>query len=269
MAQMGPPFALTRAKPLRPLACIVAALVLVLSATARAQAVDPATTAAARSLFEHGVAAADAGEHAAAAELLGRSLALRPSPVVAYNRAQSLAQLGRLVEASEMLVLAEQLASSDALHEAASALHAQLEARVSRLTVVTSEETDLVVQLDGRPLGSALLGTEMPIDAGPHVVSALRDGEVIASVERRIEEGESAVLTLVVPPRAQPVALVATPGPQRTSGDGSIDLPLVIALTTVGALAVAGLAIGLGVGLSSAPSPVVGNLSPGVVRFGP
>ena len=169
-----------------------------------------------------------------------------------------------------MLVLAEQLAASDALHEAASALHAQLEARVSRLTVVTSEEADLLVRLDGRPLGSALLGTEMPVDAGPHVVSALRDGEVIASVERRIEEGESAVLTLVVPPRAPSMGLSAAPHPEpATSSDGSIDVPLVIVLTTVGALAVAGLAIGLGVGLSSAPSPVVGNLSPGVVRFGP
>ena len=230
-----------------------------------AQASDPATTAAARSLFERGATAADAGDHATAVDLLGRSLSLRPSPVVAFNLAQSLAQLGRLLEASEALVQAERDAVDATLREAAAALRAQLSARLAHLTVTVSPpDTDAEVRLDGAPLAAALLGTATPVDPGTHVASALREGVEVARVEATVAEAERGELSLVVPLATPIVEPVVEPPP---AGDDTV---LIVVLTSVGVLVVAGLGIGLGVGLSSqAGTPVEGNLSPGIVRFGP
>jgi hypothetical protein len=239
-----------------------------------AQTTDPATTAAARSLFERGASAADAGDHATAADLLARSLALRSSPVVAFNLAQSLAQLGRLVEASETLVLAERGATNETLRAAAAELRAQIAARLAHVTVTVSPpDTDAEVRLDGSPLAAALRGTATPVDPGAHVATALREGVEVARVEVDVAEAQVADLPLVVP-----AVVVAPPPPDEVvivepivepppSGDDTV---LIAVLTTVGVLVVAGVGIGLGVGLSQqTPGPVEGNLSPRVVRFGP
>lgn len=251
--------------------CCVALLWLAVCPV-QAQSTDAATTAAARSLFERGAAAADAGDHATAADLFGRSLALRPSPVVAFNHAQSLAQLGRLVEASEMLVGVEREATNDALRAAAAELRTQLAARLARVTVIVSPtDTDVDVQLDGAPLAVVLRGTATPVDPGPHAATAVRDGIEVARVEATVGEAESAELALVVPPVVEVPQVVAIEvAPETTTPEAHDDTVLVVVLTTVGVLIVAGVGIGLGVGLTMQPaSPIEGNLSPGVVRFGP
>jgi hypothetical protein len=235
-----------------------------------AQTTDPATTAAARSLFERGASAADAGDHATAADLLARSLALRSSPVVAFNLAQSLAQLGRLVEASETLVLAERGATNETLRAAAAELRAQIAARLAHVTVTVSPpDTDAEVRLDGSPLAAALRGTATPVDPGAHVATALREGVEVARVEVEVAEAQVADLPLVVPapPPPDEVVIVEPIVEPPPSGDDTV---LIAVLTTVGVLVVAGVGIGLGVGLSQqTPGPVEGNLSPRVVRFGP
>ena len=273
---------------LRTSPAILALLVLVMTlgavilgaGSARAQSTDPATTAAARSLFERGAAAADAGDHATAADLLRRSLALRPSPVVAFNLAQALTELGHLVEASELLVQVEREATNDALRTAAEALRAQVAPRLAHVTVlVAPADTDATVQLDGAELPAALRGTPTPVDPGPHVALALREGEEVARAEVTVAEAESGELALVVPAPA-PVEIVpeivepeiiappiVTPGETDQGGDDTV---LIVVLVSVGVVAVAGLAVGLGVGLGSqGASTVGGNLSPGVLRFGP
>jgi hypothetical protein len=240
-----------------------------------AQASDPATTAAARSLFERGATAADAGDHATAADLLARSLALRSSPVVAFNLAQSLAQLGRLVEASETLVQAERGATNETLRVAAAELRGQIAARLAHVTVsVSPPDTDAEVLLDGAPLVAALRGTATPVDPGPHVATALREGVEVARVETTVTEAQSSELALVVPavvvePPPDEVVVIEPPPIVEPPPAGD-DTVLIVVLTTVGVLVVAGVGIGLGVGLSQQTShPVEGNLSPGVVRFGP
>lgn len=261
---------------------VVAALLVLLSlgaSGAAAQAADPATTAAARSLFERGAAAADAGDHTTAADLLRRSLALRPSPVVAFNLAQSLTALGELVEASELLVRVERDATNDALRHAAEGLRAQVSPRLAHVTVlVTPSETDATVQLDGTELPAALRGAPTPVDPGAHLVVALRGGEEVARAEVTVAEAETRELSLTVP-EPVPVAIepeivepevVVPPTETPIVSEHGDDTVLIVVLVSVGVLAVAGLAVGLGVGLSSqGTGPVDGNLSPGVLRFGP
>lgn len=255
----------------RSFASLAAAFLLlsVVSAGAvAAQATDPATTAAARSLFERGVTAADAGDHTTAADLLSRSLALHPSPVVAYNLAQSLSELGRLVEASEALVQVERDATNATLRAAAAELRGQLAARLAHVTVTVSPvDTDAEVHLDGAPLAAVLRGTAAPVDPGRHVATALREGVEVARAEVTVAEAQIADLALVVPAVAVGPVVVEPPAAVEPARDDTV---LVVVLTTVGVLVVAGAGIGLGVGLSSQTgAPIEGNLSPGVVRFGP
>lgn len=229
-------------------------------APAASPAADPATTAAARALFERGVAAADAGDHATAAELLARSHALRASPVVAFNLAESLVVLGRLVEASETLAGVERDATHDELRVAAAERRAELARRIPLVTVVVRPtDTEVEVRLDGTALAPALRGIATPTDPGVHVATALRDGEEIARVEASLAEGQRTELALLVP------APVAPPPVSESGGD---DTALIAVLTGVGVLVVAGLAVGLGVGLNQGGGPVEGNLSPPILRFG-
>lgn len=256
---------------------VILGLVLVLSSGAHAQSqapspssADPTTTAAARSLFERGAEAADAGDHATAADLFARSQALRPSPVVAFNLAQSLAALGRLVEASELLVGVEHDATNDALREAASALRAEVAPRLAHVTVAISPpDTDAEVRLDGTVLVAALRGAPTPVDPGTHVATALREGVEVARAETTVIEGTSSELPIVVPA----VTIVDEPifeDPIVVPVEHGDDTVLIVVITAVAVAVVGGVAIGLGVGLSSqGPSPVSGNLSPPVLRFGP
>lgn len=262
--------------PLRGMPCVALALLLVqlTCAGARAQDSEASTTAAARSLFERGATAADAGDHATAVDLLGRSLSLRPSPVVAFNRAQSLVALGRLVEASETLARVEREATQDALRTAAAELRAMVAPRLAHVTVAVSpEDTDAEIQLDGAPLAAPLRGVATPVDPGTHVATALRDGVEVARAEATVAESGSGSLPLAVPAVtiAEPPPLeIPVEIPEQTPPAQRDDTVLIAVLTTVGVLVVAGVGIGVGVALTSqTPSPVEGNLSPGIVRFGP
>ena len=80
----------------------LAALLSLLPLAASAQT-DSEITAAARALFQDGMAAVERGDYPTAADRLRRSVALRDSPVVRTNLALALIELGRLVEASEHL----------------------------------------------------------------------------------------------------------------------------------------------------------------------
>ena len=76
---------------------------VLVSGTGQAASQPARDVAAARALFEEGVAAADAGDFPRAADRFERSYALRPSAVVGYNLASALSRTGRLVEAAGYL----------------------------------------------------------------------------------------------------------------------------------------------------------------------
>jgi thioredoxin-like negative regulator of GroEL len=89
---------------LRRLAYLALAMaILVLPATSLADQGDAVHSAAARTAFEEGMKKADAQAWGEAAELFQRALSLRDSPVIRFNLAAALAELGRYVEASETL----------------------------------------------------------------------------------------------------------------------------------------------------------------------
>lgn len=159
---------------------------------------DSAERAAARALFEEGVALAQRGEFAPAVDRFRRSRQLRPLPVVTYNLAVALAELHQLVEASELL--REVLRDANARPELQQSAQAQLDQvlpRMSRLTIrLEGERRGALVLLDDRPVPPAILGVAAPVDPGEHHVLVRRGDREVARATVRVAEGREETVTL-------------------------------------------------------------------------
>jgi hypothetical protein len=212
---------LSFAIPSRRVACLALA-VAALSApgVAEAQRTNRQQTAAARSLFERGLQHFDAHEFPAAAEAFQRSYDLRPSPVVGYNLASALRELGRLVDATE--VLRAVVHAEDApppVAAAAQAMLDELEPRLGRLVIRVDGPVDSVeLRIDERVLSSAVVGVLVPADPGRHRIVASRDGETIAEATVSITEGRPSETTLVVPPLPEPAVPDAREAARMSEG---------------------------------------------------
>lgn len=182
-----------------------------LIATAQAQEPDDATRAAAREIAKKAITALDAKDYIAAESGFEKAYQILKVPTVGLFLGESLEGLGRLVEASERYreVLGLPLPSVNrAEHEKAQAkakeLLAALERRLPKVTVLTNTKAaDARVTLDGRPLASVLLGVEIPINPGAHVLE-LRIGERATSQELKLAEGQTANVELKLEPAAAP-----------------------------------------------------------------
>lgn len=160
------------------------------SSLARAQADD--TAASARALFEQGLGAADGARWSEAADLFQRALALRDSPVIRFNLASALAELGRLVEALDLLRAVEQDARTNAeLRARVKRDRTGLERRIAHMIIrVESELSDWQVLVDERALPRERVGSELALDPKLHYVS-LRAGErVLDDAQVELGEGE-------------------------------------------------------------------------------
>ncbi len=184
-----------------------AGLLVVLFATAGASAQsetreETERTAEARALFREGMDAVDRSDWATAADRLGRSYELRPSPVVLYNLAGALAQLGRLVEASEDLRAAIRASDDDSrLHDLAERRLAEVEARLGTLQIdLTGARDGVQLMLDGAPVPAPLLGVPQPADPGTHRVSVSRGAAELSAREVEVQSGQRATVSLEAPP---------------------------------------------------------------------
>lgn len=188
--------------------------------TASAQDVDPRQTAMARALFEEGVRFADQNEWTEAADRFERAIALRDSAVIAFNLATAYEHLGRLVEASERLTRVVRDSRADArVVASANALLAQIRPRIGHLRVnVAGARDSATYELDGRPLPVAAIGVTTPVDPGPHVVRAMRNGSEVATATIEVSSGADATTSLDVP---APPAIDPNSAARAASGDGT------------------------------------------------
>ena len=245
----------------------MAALLCAPSVFAQEQPIDDSTRNAARSLASQGKDAFDSKDYARAADLLRRAYALVPAPTIALYEGQSLTQLRRLVEAEEAFMRAmrtpidahspEQFRK--AKHDAEQELSA-LRPRIPKVTIVVTGPgagaPNLGVALDGKAVNSAVIGVEMPIDPGDHVLTTGAGGErqevtfSIAEAQRKRVEIEALAPTdtaaPVAPPPASPAAPAPPPEPPPPKPAASWQKP---AAFVVGGIGVAGLATGTVTGL--------------------
>lgn len=130
--------------------------------------------AAARALFEEGLAHIEAERFDEAADRFERAYLLRPSAEIAYNLSSALIRKGRLVRASELLrVVAADDRAAEQVGSAARARLDEILPRLGRLTVhLVGAPSDAVVRLDGAVVDPAMLGVAIPVDPGRHTIAA-------------------------------------------------------------------------------------------------
>ncbi|MCC7542275.1 MAG: tetratricopeptide repeat protein [Deltaproteobacteria bacterium] len=182
-----------------------AGLVLVALATwlaaspAAAQSSPEERRAAARVLFQEGVALTAQNRWPEAEDRFRRALALERLAVVVYNLGVALERQGRLVEGSELL--REAARDSGRAGESARQALVTVEPRIPRveLTVRGLGDRD-VVWVDGSQRDRALLGVSVPIDPGPHRVEVRRGGHVVATQQIVVSEGARQTIVVDVPP---------------------------------------------------------------------
>jgi hypothetical protein len=248
------------------------------AAPCRAQTddVDASRAASARALFSEGVGFADQTQWADAADRFRRALALRDSPVIAYNLASALVQLGKLVEASELLRHIGAYQDADAeLRKSAETTLAEISPRIGRITVhAEGLRPGDRVGIDDRQLLEAQLDVAVPIDPGVHLLAAQRGEEILDSRTIEVSQGGSAAVTLqlVRAPQPNEVARAAQTSAPVVGADSESKRPLTDQWwfwAGMGTAAVAVVVVAVLVassGGSSQQSPPAGNFNPPVVH---
>jgi hypothetical protein len=197
------------------LACAVA-LGCALLAPRRARADE--VRASAQALFDAAMKAMADRAYDRACPALEEVVRLLPGKVGAMMElSRCYEESGKVASAwSEYRAVADVAPGSDERGAKARAKAAQLAPRVPRLTVTVAPEdqalSGFVVKRDGRDLGVATWNNSLPVDPGPHTVSATAPGRVPWTSTVELEEGP--VLVVAVPalvPAAEPGADGAVP----------------------------------------------------------
>ena len=247
------------------------ALTLALATPAWAAEPDASTRAAARKIATDGVAALQQGDAELASQKLEKAFELLPAPSIALWSARALIKRGLLVEASERLLQAgrlppsegnEQAVQAQAQKDAASELDA-LTPRIPKLVITLdgAQPNEVSVNLDGKPLSSALLGEEQPVNPGAHKVSGTRGAEQTEQALNLVETQKSQVVlhfhgpapgsasapAAAAPPAASvpPAAVAATPPPAAGAAGGGSKTLAFVALAVGGAGLITGGVTGL------------------------
>ena len=159
----------------------------------------------ARFAFEQGVELAASQIGPVPPTVSSASDKLRHSPVVAYNLANAWVELGRLVEAAEVLrQIDKDPSAKPGVKKDARALLAQLEPRIATLVVeVESEPAPKDVRVNDRHLPAEAMGVPTPIDPGSVLVTVTDGGQVLWS--KRVEVlpgGAERNVTITLPKQA-------------------------------------------------------------------
>ena len=243
----------------------------------------------ARQLFAEGLAFVEASDWVQAEERFRRVLALRSSHVVAYNLASALVNLGRPVEAAELLRSILRAADADAAtRDAAQQLLLQTEPQIGTLTIrVTGDMTAVRFALDEKPLELTAQVQTISVDPGEHTVTAHRAQTPLAFERVRIGGDAALQVELAItlpaqlvprrvpgraastrPPLPAPEAPLTEPMPEPAEQEESSEGSGSFWLWAGGGVAVAAAAVLTVVLLSSGgeAAPVSGDTEPGVLR---
>jgi len=200
-------------------------LVALLALTPRVHAQTSEDLARARGEFREAIALQAAGDYAGALAKLQSVAAVRMTPQVRFNIAVCEKNLGKLVSALGNFTLAQGEALDQDLQDVAAKAEEHIDdirARIPKLTILRGEGAETAaVSLDGVELGAAVIGTEMNVDPGPHLIVATQDGETRFSTKVELAERaeERIVVRFDAPVVAAPVS--AEPEPPSAVPDAS------------------------------------------------
>jgi hypothetical protein len=207
-------------------AFLAAATVSTPALPARADGPTAAELRKARSQFQRGLELEQASNWSEAIQLFREVGAVRMTPQVRFHIAYCEEGLGRLVTAlgGYELALAEaEQVGPDFKSEVQTAV-TSLRARIPKLLIERGKGAEAaLVQLDGVDIGASSVGVEVPLDPGPHSVTAAAPGFLPFSVTAELKEREVTRVTLdfepepTLPPGGRPGdpsrVIVAPPPP--------------------------------------------------------
>jgi serine/threonine-protein kinase len=209
--------------------------------------------AGAAALFEDARRLMTAGKHAEACPKLEESQRIDPGMGTLFNLAACYEAVGRTASAwvgyRDVAVQAAAANQPDR-EKAARTKASALEAKLMRLKIIAGADTPgLEIRRDGLVVNPALVGTALPLDPGPHTLSASAPGKETWEHNVLLEHPGATVNVEVPPlgdkPAGAPVAVQPSREPAPPPGDGVSprpwQMPLGITATAVGA-------VGLGVG---------------------
>jgi hypothetical protein len=192
----------------------------------------------ARELARQGADAFEQRDYATALDRLTRAYSLFRAPTISLLQARALARLGRLVEALDKYEETQRVPLGDeppdpflkAVGEAKDEAQ-ELRARVPRISIqvraVHGRLDGLSVQLDGKPVPTALLDVERPIDPGMHQVTVKANSYDPVVRQAQLAEGDRVALQIALdaPRRAEPMDEPEAKAPAPDALPSSIDDP--------------------------------------------
>jgi hypothetical protein len=193
-----------------------------------AQAQSPADLRKARAQFQRGIELEQASNYTEAIQQFREVGQVRMTPQVRFHIAYCEEMLGRLVTALGGYDLA--LAEADSVgpdfkSEVETAI-GRLREKIPKLVIERGSGAEAaLVQLDGIDLGASSIGVEVPLDPGPHKVTAAAPGYKPFGATVELKEREITKVTLELEVNPEPVApppkerVVIVPqekGPDRT-----------------------------------------------------
>ena len=218
---------------MRVLSLAVAPLVLALATIARAD-----SETAAEKLFDEGRALLTAGRYAEACAKLEASEALAPAGGTELNLGDCWEHVGRTASAwgaFKKAAARARAANVPSAERIAESRAAALEPHLVRLSIRV--EGDARIALDGAPLAHEAFGQPVPIDPGPHVVTAEATGRIPFRWSGVIDREDATVHVVLERERTSPTVVARPASPATTIG---------IVTSVVG-----GLAVGVGLGLGA------------------
>jgi PEGA domain len=177
------------------------------SVAARADSPSSADLKKARSQFQRGIELEQASNWSEAIQQFREVGAVRMTPQVRFHIAYCEEGLGRLVTALggyELALGEADQVGADFKHEVDNAI-SELRARIPKLFIERGTNADAaLVQLDGVDLGASSVGVEVPLDPGPHTVTATVPGYLQFSTTAELKEQEVTRVLLELKPEPAP-----------------------------------------------------------------
>lgn len=174
---------------------------------------SPIEVETARRLFREGVAFAQQARWAEARVKFEGALAIRPAPIVRFNLAVACQNTNQLVRAVSLYrdYLRETPREDDPARVDAAAREIDaLGRRVARVRVEVTGDAVRSLSLDGVALNVAMVGSDFPVDPGPHFVEVVGAAGDRQRVDGTLIEGDATVI---------PIALSATPPASHAAPD--------------------------------------------------
>ena len=204
---------------------------MLLAMIPRLAAAQAAPEELARRLVGEGIEAAKSRDWITARARFARAYEIQPLPLTLYNLAAAQEKTGQYVEAdrSYRIFLRETTEGESVdFRKAATERRGELRKKIA-FVVIRAEKIapQDVLQIGDQEIAQAVLGESIPTNPGTFLVRVLRGGEAVASETVRLQEGDSRVVTLEVPPLPEaPPALVeassAPPPPALVRTEGQV-----------------------------------------------